>query len=375
MKKWCILPTLIAVLLLVLATDTTAAQTVENPDKPLKGTLEFKYEKLWETDSFGPHIMAVISGFEVDDNETIYVSDRKSSRIHILDKNGKWLSAFGKKGEGPGECKRLGSLFLKGDSLIIEDSPKLHYFSKQGQYRHSVIFPRDIQPRQLVDEHTIISLPWINFRDPKCEAEVSIYNLKEKKKTPLFKFSTYRKGVVRKVSGKNRMSYSFSSSYITPVMILSYHNGKLYYGMSNQYHIHVADMQGKELAAFSLQREPQKAPLSFKKKLIEQLTFPEHAKKEILKGFPDYFNYFQNIKIHDNGNIYVSVNEPLQEERESFDIFSPEGKYLYRARMTVPANEDGALSRFRFKNDKLYMVLENEDGDLKIIKYRVRHPG
>ena len=181
---------------------------VNNEDKPLKGKWDFHMEKLWEIREVGSEIFANIGEMEADDRETLYVVDRKNFKVFIIDKNGKLVSSFGRRGEGPGEFKQLGSCFLVNDQLVFPDrrSNKVHYFSKEGKFLKSVVIPGNLTPRVMVDENRLISVPYINWRDPKGKASGFIYNIKDKSKKTLFQFSTYKKGMVLKTSGSSYSS-------------------------------------------------------------------------------------------------------------------------------------------------------------------------
>jgi len=350
---------------------------VSNQDKPMKGKWDFHMEKLWEIQEVGGEIFANIGEMEADDREILYVVDRKNFKIFIIDKNGKLISAFGRRGEGPGEFKQLESCFLVNDQLVFPDrsSNKVHYFSKEGKFLKSVVIPNDLSPRVMIDENQLISVPYINWRDPKGKASGFIYNIKNKNKKTLFEFSTYKKGMVRKTSGSSSTSYSFSHSAITPIMVLDYYHGKLYYGFNNVYKVTVKDIENlEEELVFTLEREKSKVPAGFKDDALKGIDWPENIKMEIKKGFPDYFNYFEGIICDQNKNICVSLTstDPDQLNKKKLDIFSPEGQYIYSAEITV--DEDVEIKGSMLKGDKLYLPLETEEGDLKLVKYKIRLP-
>lgn len=350
---------------------------VNNVDKPMKGKWDFHMEKLWEIQEVGGELFANIGEMEADDQETVYVVDRKNYKIFIIDKNGKLISSFGRRGEGPGEFKQLESCFLVNDQLVFPDRRinKVHYFSKEGKFLKSVVIPNDLSPRVMVDENQLISVPYINWRDPKGMGSGFIYNIKDKKKKVLFEFSTYKKGMVRKTSGSSSTSFSFSHSSITPIMVLGYDHGKLYYGINNVYKVTVRDIESLEdELIFTLEREKSKVTAGFKDDVLKHIDWPENIKMEIKKGFPDYFTYFEGIICDQNKNIYVSLTftDPEQLDKKKMDIFSPDGQYIYSAEFAV--EEDAEIRGSMLKGDKLYLPLETGEGDLKLVKYKIRLP-
>jgi hypothetical protein len=350
---------------------------INNPDKPLKGKWNFHMEKQWEITQPGGEIFAHIGSIVPDDEGTIFVMDRKNFKIFIIDKNGKHVSSFGKKGEGPGELREMNSCFLVNQQLAFPDNNanKIHFFSKKGKFLKSVVIPNDLSPRIMIDEDRLVSVPYINWRDPKGEASGFIYNIKDKSKKVLFKFSTYKKGMVRKTSGTSSSSYSYSNSAITPIMVLNYYNNKFYYGFNNEYKITVKDIYSlKEELVFTLKREKTKVPAGFKDNLLKGINWPENIKMEIKRGFPDYYTYFEDIICDQNKNIYVFLTSTDQNHSNvrKLDIFSPGGKYIYSSE--IHTEEDVEINQAALKGDILFLALETMEGDLKLVKYKIQLP-
>ena len=57
--------------------------------------------------------------------------------------------------------------------------------------------------------------------------------------------------------------------------------------------------------------------------------------KKLLKGLPGETTYFSQIEIH-NGLLYVYVSDMERRNSQQIDIFSLDGKYLYRSFIRVP---------------------------------------
>jgi hypothetical protein len=57
------------------------------------------------------------------------------------------------------------------------------------------------------------------------------------------------------------------------------------------------------------------------------------------------------------------------ENVQNFDIFSPKGKFLYQAKITLPEGHRIRANGVQIKGDFIYIVVENEDGDLSLRKY------
>ena len=56
-----------------------------------------------------------------------------------VEKEGKFIKSFGRKGEGPGEIREFNGsqqLHLTKNNLIIVDRSRIHYFSKDGTFKN-----------------------------------------------------------------------------------------------------------------------------------------------------------------------------------------------------------------------------------------------
>lgn len=180
---------------------------------------------------------------------------------------------------------------------------------------------------------------------------------------------------MRKTSGSSSTSYSFSHSAITPIMVLGYYHDKLYYGFNNVYKVTVKDIESLEVElVFTLEREKSKVPAGFKDDVLKGIDWPENIKMEIKKGFPDYFNYFEGIICDQNKNLYVFLTstDPDQLNKKKLDIFSPGGQYFYSAE--IAAEKDAEIRGSTLKGNKLCLALETGEGELKLVKYKIRLP-
>jgi hypothetical protein len=97
----------------------------------------------------------------------------------------------------------------------------------------------------------------------------------------------------------------------------------------------------------------------------------------LVKTFPDEITYFYKIEEF-NGLIFVYVPDPLHalpghQNPKQIDIFSPGGKYLYMAHFTIEENWKPLATVIN--KGFLYVVQEDEEGDLKLAKYQISLPG
>ncbi len=96
------------------------------------------------------------------------------------------------------------------------------------------------------------------------------------------------------------------------------------------------------------------------------------------KRIPKELNYFSKIRI-EKGLVYVFVTNYAEYwDDQQIDIFSLEGKYLYRTVFTPGKGEkihsSSIFHGLMIKNGFLYTVLEDSNDDRKLVKYRVSLP-
>lgn len=98
---------------------------VNNPATPiLQGDDGWRLE---ETLSIGvlegdpDYQFSSVRQLEVDDAGDIYVLDSQARRVAIYDSTGRFVAAFGRQGEGPGEFENPGRMTWKADTLVVWD--------------------------------------------------------------------------------------------------------------------------------------------------------------------------------------------------------------------------------------------------------------
>jgi hypothetical protein len=343
----------------------------DNPAKAAKGTFDFKLQKVWSIDSAGKDVFAEINMIKVSDDNYMYVHDRKNKRYYIYDNNGKFIKGFGKKGEGPGEIKwiRQARFFLKNNKVLIADVDKINYFSKKGNFINAIKNNyMQKRPVLFLDENTFISAPLLQLDIGKKGSKIVKYNLKTKKIREITEFPVFKGGVARKEG--NVIALAIGG--LTPMMIIGYHNNMLYYGMNNSYTIHISNMEGKKIDTFSLDRKAQAITDADIRNKFKDTRTPGDMLDMIVKSMPRKLTYFSRIEVHNN-LIYVFRSYLKRKNQQQIDIFSLKGDYLYRAFIKVDKGLIIDANPF-IKDSHLYLVLEDEEGEVSITKYKIELP-
>lgn len=341
-------------------------ETNVNPDKPLKGQWDLNPRLVWQVDRAGDDVFSRLEIAAADDG-TLYVHDWRNRCIYMFDNNGVFKRTFGTSGEGPGEIRTHLKTFTVRDKLIAADTDRLHYFTKQGKFIKSVpnmFFQQE--PHIFLNDHEFIAAPTFVVPDDG-KGNITYVNLKTRIKKVIGEFS-----LPRPQSGGPGVSLIG----LTPMIITGYDydNNKLYYGVNDAYEIHVAQLNGKVLNTFSVKRQKKTVSNEILREQIKLIDASAPV-NEIIKQLPKEITYYHRISIHKGYVLVFEDNFGTNWENQPIDIFSLDGKYLYR---TVFRPGPGAKIYFTsfgsilVEGDYLYVVLEDDEGEVVIAKYRIR---
>jgi hypothetical protein len=359
---------------ILLAVVPLLLSEVKNADKPIRGEWDFKPDKEWEIDTAGSDVFGIPANMQVSDEGCLYVYDKENKRNYIFDSNGHFIKTYGVKGQGPGEARDQSSFYLVGDKLLIVDVGRIHYFRLDGTYLRSVVnslYSR--RPVFFLNEHEFLAVPLGVFGAPDFKAQIKWINLESGQETIIADFDIFKGGIGR--AGK--MVGSLIVPGLTPLMTVGYGDGRLYYGRSDSYKIQVTNLSGNLLNAFSLDRGKKRVPEDIKKKYFGRYSsMRKQALDQIIETTPNEATFFCRIETH-KGLIYVFVPDIARRNRMQIDIFSPEGKYLYRGNLTIEDNltmMEPQIYNPYIKDEFLYVSVMDENDNVKIVKYRISLP-
>lgn len=74
--------------------------------------------------------------FDIDSNENVYILDINTSKVHKYNDRGEFLISFSNKGNGPGETQQPNGIFVKNDTILINNPVmrKQALFTTKGKY-------------------------------------------------------------------------------------------------------------------------------------------------------------------------------------------------------------------------------------------------
>ena len=353
---------------------------VINTNQPLMGKWDFKPEKIWETDSAGNDPLIRISTLRIDQNGNLFVFDMKTSRFHVYSPQGQFLYSFGKRGEGPGEYRMVFNFFIVKNKVVVPDMNKIHFFETSGKFIKTETFTGSIVfPRAFIDETRFVYIP----SQPQNEGgddKLELYDISTGKKKLLgqVQAESVMAATVSRQGGQARINIKDANT--TPGVIIGYYQNCLYFGKNNRYLIKKTDLNGKELLSFSISdRKRNKITPEIKRKRLEGISLngrkiPDDMIKQLMKTMPDQCTHFNRIWVDNNGLIYVFVANLSDETGQQIDIFSPDGKFLNQANLTLPDGYKLQNKALTIKENHLYVFAEDPDGEASLIKYLILLP-
>lgn len=359
--------------LLCLVFCLSAAQNPVNDDKPQKGEFPIPMTQQWSIQGINQQVFSASPAITVADNGRLFLYDQRSGVNHILDDGGKWLKSFTKRGEGPGEVKRQHASFIIGDRFMICDDERIHRFTLEGEFVDTIPYPYLGNPVAFfIDGERFVSANAVaaaQADSPGRQGEINLNQLGHKDKKLIRNYQVFEGSSI--VSEQRRMVMLIE--FLTPLMTLAWDGQHIYYGMNDRYQIYSCDLSGRELGGFSLNRPRRGMSFQEKKAFFAQRP---NVTDELLKTLPNDQTLFIRMQVL-RDHLLVFATDAMRSDRQQIDVFDKKGHYLYR--MIVKSPEGTELMRPQRLNpvisgDFIYLVLEDEDGEITLRKYRMNLP-
>jgi hypothetical protein len=157
---------------------------------------------------------------------------------------------------------------------------------------------------------------------------------------------------------------SFATSFIT-------YEDKVYVTWGKDDKVKVFDQMGKKVAEIPVKVEKQKLTGAYKDKVVNHFKNDKKIPQPIRERhygnivFPEFFPSIRDMRISD-GKIYVVTYQRETETEKALTktlIFDITGKLLKTVSLPLKAMDIKALYPFTIKNDKLYQLVEDADGE------------
>lgn len=325
---------------------------VKNPKEPMysENAVSLKEElSIGVAEGSEEYMFSQIGNIAVDDEDNIYVFDRKESHIKVFDKDGEYLKTFGKKGQGPGEFNSPSGVFITPQNeIMVADRRVLHFFTLRGEFIKSLSAARiQFFGRTSIDSQSSI---YVMIGTINMEKGTSLYELKK------FDSNLNFLNTVASIPGP-KPGEPFDP--FIPVFFWKIdENDNVIYGYQKNFEFLVFNPEGKLIKKIVKEHTPVKI------KEEEKEESPGDSLPPLKYALTDFHTAFFTFSLDDEGRIIVQAWEKTEDRKQHYyDVFDPEGKYIARVSF-----------RFRpqiWKNHKLYTIEEDEEGFQMVKRYKV----
>ena len=302
--------------------------------------------------------LAEPSGLDIDSSGDIYIWNQGKSEnfIYKFDRKGKYLTSFGRRGQGPGDLQFPTSFGINDrDELIIADSllRKMIILGKDGVYiRQAVADSPLIFPA--AKERYVLFLRESNPNEEYTNNILILCDTNLKKLKELDRWQDVKYNMAKSIPAVPPRSACFLSK--RNIFIAKY--GK-------DYEIKVFNLDGTLERKILKEYKPVPLTGSRKEKLIRKFErFPDDLRKKVV--YPDSLLPFQYAFADDEGQLFVMTYEEAGKPGEFWhDIFNRDGVFISRMKLdnygTYGISGEGPTFAMA-KAGRLYYLREKADG-------------
>ncbi len=314
-----------------------------------------------------------VAEIALDSERNIYVLDSGNSRVQKFDKEGHYLLTIGRKGEGPGEFLNLSAIFIDNeDTIYLSDRRRIQIFDGAGVYKDSITFENNINDFFLDIDGNIITFIIQNDEEGSKKYLVK-YDGKGKIVDKIAEFSDVQAVQSRDSSGMT-LSFKAYHQYNYWPYLFPINEEDFIYAYPSDYVITTMSHRGEVGLKIKKVESPHPISKAEKDFIIDRIeeAYERRGRKpprEVVEAscqFPPHRPFFYGMSVDDAGRIYVRKAPSVLDERDQveIDIFSKNGYYLYKS--TFPFNPE------IIKDGLLYDIFTSEEtGEVRIRRYKI----
>jgi hypothetical protein len=321
-----------------------------------------------------------IWGFDVNSAGEIFVFKsplNQGDLIYRFDPAGRFLSSFGRKGEGPGELQMpiFQKLSASGE-LAIPDAGKrkIFVFDREGRLLREIpIKPRlrQTSERLLPLDDTRFLYRRVDFDTAHPVAKISyVFSIVDRECSEIKELDRIP---VENTDSVAKVLYPF------PFIRWALSGDRIFLVNDERgYEIRAYDFDGKLVRRIGKEGPPVKFPEAMRRDVLKNIEAPTFAFLKTKIKFADPAPPCQHIWVDDKGRLYVKTyEEGVRPGEFMIDIFDGGGVFIGQASMNIHAGMDlfGQAPRLdswtTMKNDRFYCLREKDSGYLQLVVYRV----
>jgi len=350
---------------------------VRNPLEPYHGEFSIELEDDLEigNDEDPNHQFYSVAGIALDSEQNIYILDSGNHRVQKFDKDGHYLLTIGREGEGPGEFLRLSSVFIDDqDTVYLSDRRRIQIFNNEGVYKDSLTFENNINDFFLDMDGNIFTFIMQNDEEGSKKYLVK-YDRNGKIADRIAEFSDVQAVQSRDSSGVT-LAFKAYHQYNYWPYLFPISEEQFIYAYPSDYVLTAVNNTGEVSLKIEKNEPPQPISRAEKDFIINRIeeAYERRGRKpprdvvEASCQFPPHRPFFYGMTIDEEDRIYVRKAPSVLDDsdRVELDIFSQDGYYLYK--VFLPFNPE------IIKGGLLYDISTSEEtSEVKIKRYRVKN--
>ena len=329
--------------------------------------LEKEFSIDTENDELAKLGFSNVFDFVIDsDASIICVYEQWAPEYYLFkfDKNGNFVTRFGKKGQAPGELTWVGrtSINEQNDVFIIDmGTRKLLVFSNNGEFQRDIPLSSNISRITPLDNGKYIILR--SIVGPEVEKRIlSLCDSKFKKLKQLDSIVESDRRTAEKIRGiRYYIYYSVSKKHI-------------FVGNTKRdYEFWVFDLEGNLVRKIRKEYKRVDIPEEFIKHTLETYSEERKDRAYFPKNFPPYRFFFAD----DEGRLFVMTYEKNRDSNEYiYDIFNTDGVFIDRIGLRN-FGRGSSISKIEWtfqtkaKKNHLYCIQEKENGYKELVVYKM----
>ncbi len=325
----------------------------------------------------------------VGPDERVYISDRSNFTISILDKSGRLLKTFGKKGYKNGEFANNQDFngILNNKYLVVSDNQgRINFFDLNGNFVKLItidFMPLDIYPLKSGNLIVRGHVPMSGQQSKNILAELDYTT---------GKYTVFYENI-ESHEQPDRITIPVEESLLT--IGGPYSAGSKMFRVTSDDKLICADNSSNVVKVYSRvdgkyresdfriainpvkigPREKEEYYQNFKKKLEKKGIDTKYAEQVKAEGFyPEYLPYFYNLILDEKNNSLFFIYTNNENEDYAFEAYTTDGKFLGKSEFKIEGYDLLAkMGHFRFKNGFVYTLAlkHGEDHPVRIIKCKV----
>jgi hypothetical protein len=306
----------------------------------------------------------------VDNNENIYIFERRDQVIKVFGSDGKLIKTIGAKGSGPGEFQMIMNVAVnKNGKLLVFDSRsrRTSIFDSSGRFLESFQWRKRYYHFILIKDSSYI-ISALDFTGDGSTEQFSVKEVDFKGNETLIE-GKYSKLEVNPIRLGNVSVY-----FSPPVSTFSTFAGDqakewFYHCLGDKYVLEVYNASGKMFRKIDRPYKPVRFTDDDAKAYRASIQAPNESFRKAIEKMemPKEKSIVENMLVDDKSQLWIQTNEKIVEGElilTAFDVFDSEGIYI--AKIWTPL-----IPRI-FKKGKMYRMETDQDTGYKTLKrYKV----